>query len=253
MKTHEKIHGGDNSVVLGSRSCVSRSDDAAVSSGRLDPIRLVADCEDRLHAVRSGLAGVAGALHVLAEQHGELPADLRERLEAMLVAEVARLQRLVEPGSGDQQVRPGPELLDVDRVLADVVLARRSAGQEVAWAQTGHTVWGRYDDLVEVLNILLVNAWRHGAGAPARIQVAEATGRVTIAVSDDGPGVPDQLRETIFERGVRRTSSPGQGLGLAMARELVSELGGTLVLAGNGLTGARFEIAVPAAALHGAA
>jgi signal transduction histidine kinase len=253
MKTHEKIHGGDNSVVLGSRSRVSRSDDAAVSPGRLDPIRLVADCEDRLHAVRSGLAGVAGALHVLAEEHSELPQDLRQRLEAMLVAEVARLQRLVEPGSGDQQVRPELEPLDIDRVIADVVFARRSAGQEVAWSQTGHTVWSRYDDLVEVLNILLVNARRHAQGAPARIEVVLEGGAILVRVSDDGPGVLPELRQSIFERGVRRPGSRGQGLGLAMARDLVDGLGGSLSLSSTDSGGACFSVLLQAAGRSAAA
>jgi hypothetical protein len=238
MKTHEKIQGEDSSVILG--------------GSRSWPTRSVADCEDRLHAVRSGLAGVAGALHVLAGEPSALSDDVRHRMESMLVAEVARLQRLVAPESREQRRQP-LEMLDVDGVLSGVVHSRRMAGQEVAWSQTGHTVWGRHDDLVEVLNILLVNAWRHAGGAPARVQVTETGGRVTITVSDDGPGVPEHLRESIFERGVRRAASPGQGLGLAMARELVSDLDGTLVLAGDGLTGARFEITMAATVLHGAA
>lgn len=227
MNTHDTFRAANGSAVVGAS-------------------QLVADCEDRLHAVRSGLAGVAGALHVLAEDRSGLSDDTRHRLQAMLMTEVARLQRLVEP---ERQSQPAADLevLDMDRVISDVVLARRLAGQEVAWTPAGHTAWGRHDDLVEVLNILLVNAWRHAGGSPARIQVAETAGTITISVSDDGPGVPAHLSESIFERGVRRTASPGQGLGLAMARELVARFGATLSLVPRGAVGACFCITLAAA------
>ena len=92
------------------------------------------DYEDRLHAIRSGLAGVAGALHVLTDERAELPEASRGRMESLLVAEVERLQRMAaapaaEPPSGDTTER-----LDLDAIMADLVLARRLAGQVVALA-----------------------------------------------------------------------------------------------------------------------
>jgi signal transduction histidine kinase len=243
MKTHENFQRGDNPVALrGSRSFAARGTASQV----------VADCEDRLHAVRSGLAGLAGALHVLA-QGGELTDGSRERLESMVAAEVERLQRLVAPASDTDAVDIALEPVDIDRVLADVVLSRRSAGQEVAWSGTGLTAWARRDDLVEVVNILLVNAWRHAEGSPARIDVTDLGGSLQIAVSDRGPGVPDELRESIFERGVRRSCSPGQGLGLAMARDLVADLGGSLELRSSA-EGACFVVTLgTTVSMHGAA
>src|SRR5689334_13739682 len=71
--------------------------------------------EDQLHAVRSGLAGLAGAVHVLVGQGAALPEGPRGQLEEMLVAEVERLQRLVAvPG---EQPAAGAELLDLDEVI----------------------------------------------------------------------------------------------------------------------------------------
>lgn len=244
MKTHEKFQHGDIPVALGgSRGFASRESASVV----------VADCEDRLHAVRSGLAGLAGALHVLSQGSGELPDGSRERLESMVVAEVERLQRLVAPSAASEPEDVVLEPVELDRVLADVSLARRMAGQEVAWSTTGHTVWACRDDLVEVVNILLVNAWRHAQGSPARIDVSEAAGTVRIAVSDRGPGVPVELRESIFQRGVRRPHSPGQGLGLAMAREMVNAQGGSLELCSGPGEGACFVVTLAADAMHGAA
>jgi signal transduction histidine kinase len=131
-------------------------------------------------------------------------------------------------------------------VIGGVVMARRLAGQEIAWTPDGRKVVGRADDLAEVLNILVVNAWRHAQGAPVRIDATRTPDGVLVAVSDDGPGVPTQLHDRIFERGVRRPGSVGQGLGLAMARDLVAGLGGSLWLCPTS-SGARFCILLPPA------
>jgi signal transduction histidine kinase len=207
--------------------------------------RTVADCEDTLHAVRSGLAGLAGALHLLTEQRDELPNESLRRVETLVVDEIERLQRLVAPPPLDAAAVT-IEQLDLDAVIGNLVLGRRTAGQEVAWSPTGCRVRGAADDLVEVLNILLVNAWRHAEGAPARIEVVRDGAVVLILVSDDGPGVLPELRESIFDRGVRRPGSRGQGLGLAMARSLAERMNGSLTLVPADTGGARFCVALPA-------
>ena len=207
--------------------------------------------EDQLHAIRSGLAGLAGAIHVLVGQGASLQESSRQQLEEMLVAEVERLQRLVAVPDTDQPAADA-ELLDLDEVIAAVVLARSSAGQQVLWTPSGHHVRGRRDELVEVLNILLVNAARH-AGTPVRVEVVETGGQVRVSVSDRGPGVPVAFRQEIFERGARREDSPGQGLGLSIARGLVRDLGGTLALDVESERGARFDVVLPAIDLGGAA
>ena len=175
-------------------------------------------------------------------------------MQSLLVAEVERLQRMAaapaaEPPSGDTAER-----LDLDAIMADLVLARRLAGQVVHWQPSGHHIVARRDDLVEVLNILLVNAARHAKGASVTISAAEGPGGLRISVSDDGPGVSPAMRRSIFERGSRHRDSPGQGLGLAIARELMHELGGRLSLADPSEGGgARFDLVVPSLVMDGAA
>jgi len=214
--------------------------------------RTVADCEDRLHAVRSALAGLSGALHLLTDQRDVLPETSRHRLETLLVGEVERLRRLLAPPpDGDRAA--GAQDVDLDAIIGSVVLGRRMCGQDVAWTASGCQVRARADDLVEVLNILLVNAWRHAQGAPARIEVTRDGGTVLIHVSDDGPGVLPELRDHIFERSVRRPGSRGQGIGLAMARHLVESLGGSLTLTSPPSAGACFCLALPAVHQEGAA
>ncbi len=73
----------------------------------------------------------------------------------------------------------------------------------------------------------------------------ERGGSILLAVEDDGPGVPESLRDSLFKPFVS-TKSKGNGLGLAICRKIVEEHGGTLDLARSGAKGTRFEIHLPA-------
>jgi signal transduction histidine kinase len=221
--------------------------------------QVVAECEDRLHTVRSGLAGLAGALQVLTDFDADLPETSRRRVEALVLAEVERLRRVATPsavdgrGDGDVVGARSQQQLDLDSVVADIVLARRMAGQQVTFEPSGQQVLAVRDDLVEVLNILLTNAARHAPGSRVTVAATGASGSVRVSVTDDGPGVPPELRDTIFERGRRRADSPGQGLGLAIARELMQGLGGLLRLEEHRDVGARFVLELRRVAMDGAA
>jgi signal transduction histidine kinase len=71
-----------------------------------------------------------------------------------------------------------------------------------------------------------------------------------VRVEDDGPGIPSEQRERVFDRFVRldesrQRRSGGSGLGLAIVRELVSAHGGTVTAGASDLGGARFEVRLP--------
>lgn len=219
---------------------------------RVSSAAVGADLEDRLHALRDGLAAVAGAVQLLTAQRAGMSESQRDRLELMLAEEIMRLQRIVAVLGRDEPTMDAEEL-DLDELIGDVVLARAVVGQHIHWTPSGHRVVGRRDELVEVLTILLVNANSHAGGSPARVEVRSSDGMVRVSVADNGPGIPDDLREAIFDRGARRTESPGQGLGLSIARELVTDLGGTLALERDGEQGARFDVSLPGTELGGAA
>jgi signal transduction histidine kinase len=67
-----------------------------------------------------------------------------------------------------------------------------------------------------------------------------------IAVSDEGVGVPEELRDRLFERFARGDDAVGSGLGLAIARSYARAHGGDIVYAPLG-RGARFELVIPQA------
>jgi signal transduction histidine kinase len=109
-------------------------------------------------------------------------------------------------------------------------------------------------ELVErILAPLLDNAARH-ARASVQVTIEPLGEMVHFIVQDDGPGVPDDAHETIFEPGHRGTRaavatapvSQGAGLGLALCRRLARTAGGE-VQAQPSNTGARFVLRLPAA------
>jgi two-component system, OmpR family, sensor kinase len=78
--------------------------------------------------------------------------------------------------------------------------------------------------------------------------IARREGEVVLSVEDDGPGVPDELRDRVFERFVRGDGDRGSssGLGLAIVRAVAESHGGTVTLEGAE-PGARFVVRLPAA------
>jgi signal transduction histidine kinase len=98
---------------------------------------------------------------------------------------------------------------------------------------------------------LLANAERH-ASSRVEMSLSEADRVAILTLSDDGPGIPPQYVETIFERFTRldesrNADSGGTGLGLPIAREVAELHGGSLNLIADESTGATFEMRIPLA------
>jgi signal transduction histidine kinase len=113
------------------------------------------------------------------------------------------------------------------------------------------TVEGDADQLARVVGNLLDNAARH-AQSVVRLGVAQDDGVVRVTVDDDGPGIPKEDRERVFERftrldGSRTRHSGGAGLGLALVRSIVTRHRGKVWAAASPLGGARFVVEIPAA------
>lgn len=201
--------------------------------------------EELLHEVGSTLAGIATASRMISEGTRIEPVR-RERLEAMVTAEVGRLVRLMSeradvaaPYDGPELVRDEPSDFAVDDVVEPLVISHQARGRDVRWQPCDLRANGNGDDLAEVVNILLENAARHGRG-PIELDVRSDGEFVELVCSDHGPGVPADLRERIFESGVRHPDSPGHGFGLAIAKRLMVDVGGSLELADLPHHGATF-------------
>ena len=188
---------------------------------------------EKLHEIGATLAGIASASDLIRSGSPAVQ-ERRAALEQMMHAEVARLQRLMHDPEPLGEV-------DLDDAMRHVVVSHRARGTRVEWQPTGALVSGRSDAIAEIVNILLDNAAQHGTPDVA-VAVLSTDEHVEISVSDRGPGIPVALREQIFQHGVSREGSSGQGLGLAIADGLAADLGGSLRLHQTSPEGTTFTV-----------
>jgi two-component system sensor histidine kinase QseC len=111
-------------------------------------------------------------------------------------------------------------------------------------------VSGERDKLTCLARNLLDNAARYSPpGSAIRVDLGARPGEATLAVCDQGPGIPPELRERVFESYYRIPGSPGNGsgLGLAIVREIAAELGAVVALGeGDGGRGTCVRVTWPA-------
>ena len=117
---------------------------------------------------------------------------------------------------------------DVHATIEPMVVCMRSLGVPVTLTDSREVqAWGAPDDVVEIVRTLIDNAIVHGRGE-VTVGLSRVGDTATVMVSDEGPGVPVALQESIFDRGVTTAPQSHQGLGLWSARQLAEAMGGSL-------------------------
>lgn len=201
------------------------------------------------HELRTPLTTVSGMATLLATQRARLsPAELDHAFDALgrqgerareLVSSLLDLSRL-EAGRVPVQLAPtevGPVLASALETAPPPVSANVSVD-----CPPGLVVTADADRLHDVVVNLLSNAYRYG-GPDVRIDVRRDGDRVTLAVTDDGNGVPPPFVHELFQpfsRAAGVTGTPGSGLGLAISQRLMAALGGSLTYEPARPRGARF-------------
>lgn len=130
------------------------------------------------------------------------------------------------------------------------VYSRKDLSIELVIQEGSHFIGDR-GDFIELLGNLLDNACKWCRGK-VRVSVAVDDRRIvlgeslTLAVEDDGPGIAEENRAKVLERGVKTDEKvPGHGLGLAMVHDTVDLYGGRLTVDASPLGGARFWLRLP--------
>jgi two-component system, OmpR family, sensor kinase len=208
---------------------------------------------DASHELRSPLTAIRGQLEVLARKESPDAEEIR-RVEAMTMTEMRRVERLVDDLVALARLDEGvsPALREVQtapflRGLADGVHDGTTELGELAEG----TIRIDPDLVAQVVRNLINNAQRH-AGPGGRVALsakADGAGLVVI-VDDDGPGIPREQRERVFDRfhrseSSRNRASGGSGLGLGIARSIVEMHGGRIWVEDSPLGGARVCFGLP--------
>ena len=198
------------------------------------------------HELRSPLARMklAAALLVSTEAAQE-----RERLKGEIARNVEELDALVDEVLLASRLDSVPRLDVAEPVDLLALAAEEGAGFDVAVEGSGAAVIGDERLLRRALRNLLHNARRYG-GAEVSVRVGAGEGRARVAVCDRGPGVPQALRERIFEPFYRlpgqAEDAGGVGLGLSLVRQIADRHGGSVRCVPREGAGSCFELDFPA-------
>ena len=179
------------------------------------------------------------------------------RLAPKLVRSISRAVALCETTLAFGKAEEPPPMLNrvlLSEIVNDVLDNERlAAGQSdvdlAAEIPNGFTLRADADQLHRVLANLVRNARQaiEAAGRKGEVRVAaeETEAAWTIAISDDGPGLPAKAQEHLFSAFSGGTRKGGTGLGLAISAELVRGHGGRLSLARTGPSGTTFVVVLP--------
>jgi two-component system, OmpR family, sensor kinase len=209
---------------------------------------------DASHELRTPLTSILANLELL---EAELEGERREMAESALRSS-RRMRRLVADLLLLARADAGREVPAVPVDLGAVV---REAADEAGALSSDHplsldlpgpvTVNGVADDLHRMAGNLVENALLHTPpGTPVTVSLRREGDSAVLEVADRGPGVPDALRERIFERFASGagdgTAGRGSGLGLAIVKAVADAHGGRVELSEADGGGARFRVTLPA-------
>jgi signal transduction histidine kinase len=210
---------------------------------------------DASHELRSPLASIRTNLEVALRsgERADWPAVASralaedERMEDT-VSELLDLARLDER-TDTAPIESLPEV-DLDELVLDQTEHEYRVPVETTHVSAGR-VHGRRDQLSRVVRNLLDNAARHATAAVA-VGLRADDDQVELVVEDDGPGIPIEDRERVFDRFTRlddgrARDSGGLGLGLSMVKAIVEQHGGTVTIDDSSRGGARVVVRLPAA------
>lgn len=216
------------------------------------------------HEVRTPMTAIRSFSEILLTEGG-LTAAQRARFAATIHEESQRLTRLLdeildfsalEHGERDWDNVP----IDVDEVIdhalevCEGLAHQHSIRIEAHSRAPGRRIAADANRLCQVLINIIANAIKYNNASEPLIQLSASVtdDRYLIDIADNGPGVPPESRDRIFEKFVRGQHDPsshtvntGRGLGLAISRTIVARMGGTLELVDGPLPGACFRLSFP--------
>jgi signal transduction histidine kinase len=206
------------------------------------------------HELRTPLARIVAEVELL--QRRERSPEDRSESHALIARSAEQMSGILETlmAAARAEAQIGVGRSEVGEVLARVAgtwqpsLAARDVELEVRAPSAPATAGVDADVVERIVAPLLDNAARY-ARSRIVLSARAVNGAVVVTVADDGPGVPAEAREQIFEPGSRErrpNGHGGAGLGLPLARRLAKAIGGDVTLAPDApAPGAEFRVRLP--------
>ncbi len=233
--------------------------EGAVAQVRAEERRKSQFVSDVSHELRTPLTAIRGAAETLLD--GGVDAEDQERFLTTIATEAERLTRLandlltlqrIEGATGELPLRQVDLRVAVDKagLMFEPILEERGATLTVNGKAP--LVLGDLDRLQQVIANLVDNASRFtGEGGHVTVELSQTEdGNARLAVSDNGPGIPEEELVRLFDRFYKtdssRARSGGSGLGLAIVKAIVSMHGGTVTAENLPGRGSRFTVVLPA-------
>jgi signal transduction histidine kinase len=209
------------------------------------------------HDLRNPLGAIIAGAGLLA-----LPEDYperRSRVVTRIMASAHRMERMIADLLDVTRTRLGGSMplarraADVQQVCEEAVMEIRAAQPEaVVRLHASGDLRGEWDGdrLTQVIGNLIANAVQHGGGTPVTLTAHGDGESVTVAVHNGGPPIPPDVLPVVFEplaRAHRTTAGHGIGLGLFIARAIVSAHGGHVEVHSSVDNGTTFTVTLPKA------
>jgi two-component system, NtrC family, sensor kinase len=209
------------------------------------------------HEVNTPLTGISSYAQLLLAETG--PTDPRRELLEKVERQTFRASRIVsnlldfarKPGRERRPLELGALISETAELLRERMQAKQVLLDWQRPAEPVH-VEGSEGELQQVLTNLMLNAvdaTSAGGGGRLRVELARAHGQAVVAVSDDGPGIPDDQRAQIFQPFfTTKRGQGGTGLGLSICYSIVEQHGGRIGFENLPEGGCRFHFELPLAA-----
>ncbi len=208
------------------------------------------------HEINNPLQVIMGNAELILDT-AKVDERTREKLEDIILSaeQIRKITRAMTHFADARRNDDEKELLDFGKVvqeaaqLAGYSLVREGVKVKIEISPTPQ-IWGRRGDIEEIVVQLVRNAGEaiaeSGKGSQVTVRVLSEGKNVRLEVEDDGPGVPLELRERIFDPFVTtKATRGGTGLGLAIVQNLVTAHGGGIWLEDSPTGGAKFIVELP--------
>ncbi len=220
------------------------------------------------HDLRTPLTSIRSFAEILSDDP-EIDAQQRGEFLGVINTECQRLVRMINDLLDFAKIEAGrmewciteldpAALLESAIASLKPMFAEKHVALELTLPPQVTPVTGDVDRLTQVVINLLSNAWKFAPEHTGRVDVSLDCGptEATITVTDNGPGIPPEKHEEVFEEfrqvlNASGTAPPGTGLGLAICRRMIDHLGGRIWVESTPPDGATFRFTVPNSAQAG--